>query len=183
MLMAKNPIYVLLLLVLILFGCTNEKTKMQNEIASLEKVLHGDSSNKPDYSKAEKMIALYETYANKFPDDSICADYLFRAVDISGHINKINQACDLYNMVVVKYPASFKTPYALFMQAFLYETSMNDIDKAREKYNQFISKYPKHELWDDANQSLANLGLPLDELVKKWETQNDTSNQTTTQVN
>ena len=173
--MNKNPLYVLALFILILIGCKSEQDKMKDEITALEKVLKGDSASKPDYSKAETMIKLYETYASKFPDDTLSADYLFRAADISGHINKINEACELYNMVVTKFPKSFRTPYAVFMQAFLYETSLNDIDKAREKYNEFISKYPKHELWDDANQSLVNLGMPLEALVKQWEEKADSS--------
>lgn len=167
-------------ILLLLTSCASEQQKMQNEIAQLEKALKGDSSVRPDYSKAEKMIDLYQSYANKFPDDTLSASYLFKAADISAHLNKINQACDLFNMVAVKYPESFRAPYAVFMQAFLYETSLNNIDMAREKYNTFISKYSNHELWDDANQSLANLGIPVEELVKQWDAN---SEKDTTEIN
>jgi hypothetical protein len=49
---------------------------------------------------------------------------------------------------------------------------MNNKNKAKEVYQQFIDKYPNHNLARDAKVSIENMDIPLDELIKKFEGKN-----------
>ena len=66
-----------------------------------------------------------------------------------------------------------KAPLSMFLEAFVYETQLFDTQKAGEIYKEFIVKYPKHELADDAQASINNLGKTPEELVKEFEAKNN----------
>ena len=56
-----------------------------------------------------------------------------------------------------------------FLKAFIYDNNLKDIKKARTAYSDFIQKYPKHELTDDAMISMDNLGKTPEQIVKEFE--------------
>ena len=53
---------------------------------------------------------------------------------------------------------------ALFMLGFINANDLKDLDEARKYYTAFIEKYPQHELADDAQYELDNLGKDINEL-------------------
>ena len=49
---------------------------------------------------------------------------------------------------------------------------LKNLGKASDSYKEFISKYPNHELTDDATASLKFLGKTPEEMVKEFEKMN-----------
>ena len=57
----------------------------------------------------------------------------------------------------------------MFLQAFVYENHVGDLSNAREKYIEFIQKYPEKDFADDAEICLQNLGKTPEELIREFE--------------
>jgi outer membrane protein assembly factor BamD (BamD/ComL family) len=54
----------------------------------------------------------------------------------------------------------------MFMQAYVYENSLQDYGKAKTVYTEFIRKYPESELVEDARISIRNLGKSPEEILE-----------------
>lgn len=152
----------------LMISCGSGKQKMQNDIEAAEQKLRNDSATSPDKQKAADVIHQYLAYADKFQDDSMSAEYLFRAADLTNGIHQPDKAIELYQRIQ-RYPTYSKTSVALFLQGFISETELNNIQKAKEYYEKFLKQYPDHKLANDVRITLANLGKSPDELIKEFE--------------
>ncbi len=154
-------------------SCESNKQKLQNNISANEKKLFADSMVTPNEDSVVKILVQdYQNFAKENPTDSLASEYIFKAADLCKNIRKYKQALDLWSLEQEKYPTSKRAPYSLFLQAFTYETDMNDTARARKLYQDFINKYPQHPLTASAKSSMDNLGISPEELIKKFEEKN-----------
>jgi outer membrane protein assembly factor BamD (BamD/ComL family) len=65
---------------------------------------------------------------------------------------------------------------ALFMLGFINANDLKDLDEAKKYYTAFIEKYPQHELADDAQYELDNLGKDINELPIFQDSTTDSTN-------
>ena len=156
-------------LLLTLASCTSEQQKLEQAIAAKEKELYGDSTMKVDFSKARDMIALYSDFVKKYPEDEKAEDYLFKAGEVSMGVMQSNVAIKYFEQYYLKFPKAEKAPYSLFMQGFIYETQLQNTEKAKWCYEKFIRDFPEHKLAEDAKYSIANLGKSEEELIREFE--------------
>lgn len=159
----------------VLFGCaprTKEDVKSVyvKRIDSLENRLKGSQSI--DNMAASDLIGAYSAYAENFPADSITPDYLFKAGEVASSIRQGERAITIFNTIYEQYPAYDKAHYCLFLQGFIYETQVNNLQKAKEFYNMVIEKYPNEPIAGDAKACIANLGKSDEELIKEFEEKN-----------
>lgn len=171
-------IYSIRLLILILFSvslisCSSSRDKMSGEIAKMESNLN--AHHKVDSASMIDLLRAYQNFSSKYPDDSLSPEYLFKAAGIASGINRGIQAVELYESIIQTYPQYRKIPECYFMEAFVYENVLGNIGKANELYNIFITKYPGHELADDAHVAMKFLGKSPDELVREFEKMNTDS--------
>lgn len=124
---------------------------------------------KVDFSKAKDMIALYADFVKKYPDDEKTEDYLFKAGEVSMGTMQSNVAIKYFEQHYLKFPKAEKAPYSLFMQGFIYETQLQNTEKAKWYYEKFIRDFPTHKLAEDAKYSIANLGKSEEELIREFE--------------
>src|SRR5688572_10639075 len=165
-----------LVLLTILAACSSSREKLSNKINETEKQLYSDSSMVPDPARAKEIINLYSRFATEFPDDTISASYLFKAGDISSKINETHQAIELFGRMIEKYPEHPSTPYALFLQGFIYENQLGDSMKAKPYYEAFLKKYPDHPIAGDVSFSLENLGKTPEQLILEIEAREQEKN-------
>jgi len=158
----------LLIPCLLLAACTSEKDKLRKSITQKEKELMVDTVRSVDRIKAKEMITLYTQYAEKYKDDTLSNEYVFKAADISNGIGEFRQAITLYKTAASD-PGFRKAAVALFLQGFIYENQLGDYFEARKIYEQFLEKYPDHALTDDVNYSVQNLGKSPEELIRQFE--------------
>lgn len=151
------------------FSCKPAKEKLKDQITGLEKEISANNKSLADKNKADKVIELYKSYSETYADDTISADYLFKAADLANGLQEYPQAMVLYKKVCDKYPAYPKAPLALFLQGFISENNLHDIDQARLLYQDFLNKYPGNPLAKDAKWSIANLGKSPQDIVKGFE--------------
>lgn len=161
-------------MILIIASCKSAKDRLTDEIKSGEEILFNDSLKTLNEVEANKVFLNYIKYAEVYKDDSLSAQYLFKAGDLSNGLNRPAEAISIFERMRNTFPEYRKAPAALFMEGFLYETRMDNPEKAKEKYREFISKYPDHKLTSSAQASLDQLeaNFSNEELIKMFEDKN-----------
>lgn len=150
-----------------------EQERLDARISEFEAKLYPENAAKIDLSTAGQLIRKYETYAKKFPKDDKSPEYLYKAGEVARSSNNIRKAVELLERLYDNYRSYEKAPQALFLAGFIYENDLKNLDKAKELYNTFVKKYPKHELAKSVEFSLQNLGKPADEIIKSFEKKED----------
>jgi len=59
----------------------------------------------------------------------------------------------------------------MFLKAFTLDSEMQQFDKAKALYEEFIAKHPQDEFADDTKFLLENLGKSDEEIIKQFEEQ------------
>lgn len=162
------------LFVFIFVSCETAKDKLANEIKLGEAKLFSDSVKALNIDESNTVFNNYLVYADTYKDDTSSANYLFKAADLANGLSRPKESIAIYERLRISFPEYRKASSALFMQAFIYETSIKDKEKAKEKYKEFILKYPEHKLtasaqasWDQLNANLSD-----EELIKSFEAKN-----------
>lgn len=163
----------LLLIALFFVGCNNYDPAKR--IEKLEKeVLSTDNAIVPE--TANELVSAYCDFADAYPKDAMAPEYLFKAMDVSMNLNEPQRTISIIDRLVDEYPEYPRTQAALFMKGFIFETKYNNLDMARNLYEQYLQQYPDGEFADDCKASIEFLGLSPEELVKRFEAQSESDN-------
>lgn len=162
---------ILVLVSILILACSNkpEQKELKGKIDLLEKELNKTAMQGLNPKKATDMLDAYLAFVKNYPEMPECAEYLFKAAEVSSALKKTDEAIGYYEKIGREYPQYKKLPECLFLQGFLYETQLNRIESARQKYTEFIKKYPNHTLAKDAQASIDNLGKTPDQIIKEFE--------------
>ncbi|MFZ4520585.1 MAG: tetratricopeptide repeat protein [Bacteroidales bacterium] len=167
--MKNSSILVLSGLMMVMVSCGPSREKAVSQIEILEKSLFSPqavSFNKP---KADSLLALYATFINDHPKDSLAPGFLFKAANIAMNSGDGPKALTMFDQYIQNYPDKPKASLCLFFKAFVYENHLQDLDKARETYLLFLEKYPSDDFAKDAKMALMNLGKSPDMLIREFE--------------
>ena len=161
---------ILAVIALVFAGCnSNDPAKKINELEkqvfSAEGAINSEVAN--------DLVSAYCDFADANPDDALAPEYLFKAVDVSMNINEPQRTISIINRLVNDYPDYPRTQAALFLKAFIFETKYNNLDMAKKLYEQYLEKYPDGEFANDCKASIEYLGLSPEELVKRFEAQEE----------
>jgi tetratricopeptide (TPR) repeat protein len=157
------------LFVLFMIGsCIRPQEKLQREITNAEQELASANDALPSFEKADSLLKMYLNYAEQYKDDTLSPSYLFKAGELSMKVQRYSDAINYFNSVQ-RYKNFNRLPEALFFQAYLYDSQLQDTANARKYYEQFVMQYPRHELADDATHLLENLMLTPEQLIQKLE--------------
>lgn len=139
-------------------------------VGSAESALFGDTAKVEfDRQSASKTVDAYEKFATKFPKHKNTPVYLFKAAEIYRSLRDFPKAIEAYQTIYTQHPDYEKAPHSLFLLGFSYENDLKQNDKAREVYELFLKNYKDHELADDVQFSLSNLGKSPEEIIKQFE--------------
>ena len=158
-------------------SCHAGREKLLATIQENEKKLFSDSLKRLDTAVAAVQVEAYQSYAEQYPADSLSPEFLFKAADLSNSLYKAAEAITLLESLRKTYPKHVRAGTGLFMEAFIYETSLHDNAKAVSKYTEFLQKYPDHQLAQAAEFSLVQLkqGMSVEDVVKMFEAKNDSA--------
>ncbi|NNE25381.1 MAG: tetratricopeptide repeat protein [Saprospiraceae bacterium] len=116
-----------------------------------------------------RFVDACEAYATAYHTSSAAPEYLFKAAEVAKSIRTFTKSLAIYDWIIEKYPDYNKTATSLFLKGFIIENNLGDDDKAREVYNEFLEKYPEHDLADDIEFLLENLGKTDEEILQMIE--------------
>jgi outer membrane protein assembly factor BamD (BamD/ComL family) len=147
------------------------KEQYTQHIANIEKAMHKNMSINKD--TAVEAIRAYNDYVVRFPNDSISADYLFKAAEIATAIGQYQQAVILYQQIKDKYSGYKLYTESFYLQAFVYDNHLNDDAKAKTLYEEMIVKFPKSVYVNDAKAAIVNLGKTDEQLIEEFKKKNN----------
>lgn len=162
----------LLILAVIMTACQSaaQKTKAQIEvIQSLEVQLKDTEDVNNKQTVAEDFLTKSRAFAEAFPKDTLSAVYLFKAAGVAQGLGHYGDAIQLAGRVWREYPGFSRSPDAMFLQGFIYDSDLGDTLNARKYYEQFLTKYPEHPLAANASQLLSVLGKDPEALIREFE--------------
>ena len=79
-------------------------------------------------------------------------------------LRDFNTAIQEYRKVIENYSGSEQEPHALFMIGYVYANILNDTRSAKVEYEEFLSRFPKHELSPSVKFEIEYLGKSVDEI-------------------
>lgn len=159
---------------LFLGACQQESPEaLKQKLAELDKALGGASVADP--TQAQAFISTSEALAEKVkktePDQYV--SLILRAAGLAKTIKQPQKAIELYRKIADGMPAHKKAPAALFMIGFVQENDLSELENAKKTYELFLQKYPNDpDFADDAQNAINMLGMSPEEIVKKFEQQN-----------
>ncbi len=172
----KRPIIYSLLVVIAasLFSCSSdtnldEKKSLIASIDSLQVKMFNPESMELDRSVASKGLMLYQEYVNKYPDDSLSAEYLFRSSDLARGLGDSKNSISYLENICKKYPKYKRIPECLFLQGYYHQEFFKDSVQAKYFYTQLIEKFPAHPFSKDAKVLLQLFGKSDADVIKDFE--------------
>ena len=165
----KSVLISLVSAILLIVACGPGKEKKQAHIKELEKALFSDKSTIIDKKKSEEMITAYMEYVKEFPKDTISAVFMFKAASIQMNNGQPDKSIENFNQVIKEFPDFNKIEECYFLKGFVFENYLKDFASAKKSYNEFLTKFPKSDLADDAQVSIENMGLTPEQIMRKFE--------------
>jgi len=165
--MKKLFILATILAAILFVACAPSDDKMLVKIHKMEndmKVI-----TKPDSNAVKVLLGMYQDFAKRFPEDSLAPDFLYKGAGIEVGFNRGSQAVELYEFIKTTYPTYQRMPECVFMEAYTYENILGNTAKAGMLYHEFLAKYPRHELADDAQAAIKYLGKSPEEMIHDFE--------------
>lgn len=148
----------------------SETDSVKAKIDSLEAVLFVDSEKPADHAAGMSLVKSYaKFYRLSEPKDSLAADMLFKAGEVSMGIGQGNMAVKYFKIVSQDHRGFHKAPEALFLAGFCEENVNKDTADARRFYELFMNRYPDHKLAEDAKFSIQNMKMSDEELIRMFE--------------
>ncbi len=122
---------------------------------------------------ARKYVDACEAYGMVYTESTQAPVYLFNGAEVAKTLRSFNKSFGLFDWIIDKYPNHPKAATSLFLKGFIMENEVKNVDQARELYNEFITKHPNHELRDDVQFLIDNLGKSDEEILKMIEQKRD----------
>ncbi len=128
-----------------------------------------DNQTGIDKTAAMKYVDAVEALALTAPDLPAVPNHLYGAAEVARSLRTFPKAMSLYDWILEVYPQSEHAPNVLFIKGFILEQDYKREDEAREIYQAFIDKYPKHKMAESAKFLLENLGKSNEEILREIE--------------
>ena len=144
--------------------------QLDQQLVTLDQEIGG--AKVTDKEKAATFIQVSEELAAlvQATNPDKYAALLIKAAGLAKTVENPQKAVELYGKVANTLPQHPKAPTALFMQAFVYENDLGDMQKAKATYELFLEKYPNDpDFADDAQNSLKMLGKSPEEIIREFE--------------
>ncbi|MFL5752230.1 MAG: tetratricopeptide repeat protein [Bacteroidia bacterium] len=139
-------------------------------IRAYEDTMHAARKLDPRIGKAA--VAAYTDFCRVYFNDTLCADYTFKAAEIEDNMDNPNKAIELYKDVYNSYTQFPYRAEALFRIANIYELKLNDYANAQIYYNDVITYFPRSPLAEGAQAAMKNMGKTDTELIREFEKKN-----------
>ncbi len=151
-------------------GTLDVRSILVEQIKSFEKELY--VAEKLDPIKADMAISTYSEFIEKFPDDSLTPDFLFKAGEVATANMQYKQAVGYYKGLATRYPDYKYKEEAWYLQAHIWDNFLNNDDSAKVIYEMVIQKFPSSHYAQDAKAAIQNLGKTDEQLIEEFKKKN-----------
>lgn len=165
----RNWIFFFFLGITMLAWSCSGKKGMIEELTGLEAELTAVYTPDGGIEAAGTYLEKVRAFADKFPKDTLSARYLFTAIGVARGLADFEKAVALAEETWNKYPDTQQAPEALFMEGFIYDSDMKDMENAQKYYQMFLDKYPDHPLSHNVKELMGLTEENPEELVKEFQ--------------
>lgn len=167
------------IMALLLSSCGGNSSKTEREewlekIKSSETAMHKNPQLDPVL--ADSVIANYLGFTERFSEDGLTPDFLFKAAEICTAVGKYQQASVYYRQIREKYPKYPLYVESCYLEASLYDNYLNKDGDAKGLYQKLIEEFPDSPYSNDAKAALQNLGKTDEELIREFNEKNKGKN-------
>lgn len=124
-----------------------------------------------NYTIVNDYILSCGAYAMILPKDTLSPTLLFRAGQLAHQTQTYNKALELLDWMYLEYPDHPLAADALFLNGYILDSELKRFDEAKQRYEAFLKKYPDNEFAETTQFLLDNLGVPAEEIIKRFENQ------------
>lgn len=117
-------------------------------------------------ANALKYVDVTEAFALANPHSSLTPAYLYKASEVARSIRTMPKALSIYDWILTDYENYEKYPTVMFLKGFVLENELNNSELAKTTYEEFLSKFPNHELASSVKFLIENLGKSDEEILK-----------------
>jgi hypothetical protein len=169
--------FIFMMFVFSFFACQNERNNdlsktddrqiLLDSIEEIETDLHSDLEL--DMEKGRTLTEAYIRFADKYKNDSLVPEFLFRAAEISLNMNEPVQACSYLFRIEKKYDWYENMPAVLYFLGYIHADYLNDMHNAKIYFDLFLTRYPNHERVQDITFFLDNMNKSDLEIIRQFE--------------
>lgn len=164
------------LLLFFLTACADrahlDQEKMQARIEHFQSKLLDADNDQLDRSMADSLILEYDKFVSKYPDNEWSPEYLFNKANIYRSFGKFDEAIKIYRKIIAEYPNFKMITASHFLIALIYESDLNNKEKAEEVYKEVAQLYPNEKFGQDAAERLKTIHLTDEELIQFFNEKN-----------
>jgi len=158
-----------------------EKGKAQTFVLQLLQQIDSlGSVGEFDQDIAKEFIAKVEVFSNKYPEDNMAAEFLYRAgltamtvakaSELQGEIDFYSQkALTIFEDIQQIYPDFSGVKNCILNKGVVYDDILHDYVNAEIHYKEFIAKYPADTLSINLESYLQYLGMSPEEIIREIE--------------
>lgn len=152
-------------------SCNFHDQRKKDADEALNKANQVLTSNNPDSSVVKEAREAVESFVRRFPEDSLSPSFLFELALVYEKHRQYDSAINTLQRVYSYYPSSKQSSKALFLEGFIYANVLNQLDKAKEKYELYLEEYSAIDarITNDVRMELQNLGKTPEEILKEIE--------------
>lgn len=154
---------------ILMLACGESQEQLEGKINALQEEMK--SSELVDKDKVSEIVGLYEKFVSAYPSDTKTPEYIEMQSKYYSVQGEYEKSLANYERIYNDFPEAANRAEALFMQAFITEVNMKDLDKAELLYKQFIAEFPEDDFVDDAQFSLQNMRMTPEELLQFFKQQ------------
>ncbi|MEO5645485.1 MAG: hypothetical protein ABIQ40_01505 [Bacteroidia bacterium] len=155
--------------------------KYKMAVDSAETLMQADKTY--NMKNAIGTLKMYNEFVTKYPNDTMTAEYLFRAADLAMGAKQYTESANYLETILANHKDYRKYPDACFVAAFVYDTYLEDVnhggDRATQLYQFIITNYPTSSYAEQAKVLITYIGVPedqmLNDIIKKGEQQEQQS--------
>lgn len=149
------------------------KLKYKKTVDSAEKLMRADKTY--DMKNAMGTLKTYNDYIQKYPTDTLTAEYLFRAADLAMGAKQYTESANYLETILANHKDYRKYADACFVAAFVYDTYLENVnhggDRAKQLYEFIIANYPNTSYAEQSKVLVTYIGVSedkmLDDIIKK----------------
>lgn len=149
------------------------KLKHKRTVDSAENLMRADKTY--NMKNAMGTLKAYNDYIQKYPADTLTAEYLFRAADLAMGAKQYTESANYLETILDQHKGYRKYPDACFVAAFVYDTYLEDVnhggDRAKQLYQFIIDNYPNTSYAEQSKVLITYIGVSeekmLDDIIKK----------------
>jgi tetratricopeptide (TPR) repeat protein len=161
-----------LLPLLLVFACQSPEEKALTEIDQLNEQLLQEETMAVNIEIAQELVEAHQNFLKNHADSAQMPEHLMKLGDLYANALQLPvKGLFYFQEVHREFPDYEKAAVALFYQGFILENQMANQEAAKEVYEEFLRLYPSHELAETVSLSIQQLGIPLEDLIKQFETQ------------